>query len=46
VGGHREDFYGRTTRSIFIDMDEFQYNYKRSICGHEWSVKRVVDEPE
>jgi hypothetical protein len=29
-----------------VDVDEFQYNYKCGICGHEWSEKRVVDEPE
>ena len=31
---------------VIIDIDEFQYNYKCKICGHEWSEKRVVDEPE
>jgi DNA-directed RNA polymerase subunit RPC12/RpoP len=31
---------------VVFDVDEFQYNYKCSICGHEWSEKRVEDEPE
>ncbi len=53
VGGHRAEFSGAPTRSgvpiagsVFIDIDEFQYNYKCSICGHEWYEKRVEDEPE
>ena len=31
---------------VVVDVEEFQYNYKCTHCGHEWSDKRVEEHKE
>jgi DNA-directed RNA polymerase subunit RPC12/RpoP len=31
---------------IIVDVEEFQYSYKCSHCGHEWSEKHLKEHKE
>jgi DNA-directed RNA polymerase subunit RPC12/RpoP len=33
-------------RPIIVDVEEFQYSYKCSHCGHEWSEKHFEEQRE